>query len=116
MGGLRLPQGPSVGEATLALHLKAHGIGFIPQYRPDGCPRKWIWDICVPGFRLLIEVNGSIWRKGAHSTGKGLERDYAKANWATLAGWKTLSYSTGQVERGEAINDILVAIGSTEPV
>ena len=116
MGTLRLPKAPSIGEATLSLHLRAHGIHAEEQYRPEDCPRHWVWDFALPSFRLLIEVNGSIWKKGGHNTGKGLERDYAKSNWATLAGWRTLSYSTGQVERGEAIWDILVAIGSTEPV
>jgi very-short-patch-repair endonuclease len=115
MGGLRLPEAPSIGEATLEFHLKAHGIRYEAQYRPVDCRRRWVWDFAIPAFRLLIEVNGSIWRKGGHNTGKGLERDYEKSRWAVLNGWKPLSYSTGQVERGDAIADVLVAIGSTEP-
>ena len=116
MGGLRLPSGPSVGEATLEFHLKAHGIRYEAQYRPENCQRRWVWDFAIPTFRLLIEVQGSIWRKGAHNTGRGLERDYSKANWDTVNGWRCLSYSTGQVDRGDAISDVLVASGSTEAV
>lgn len=115
MSGVRLPQGPSIGEATLVLHLNAHGIRHEAQFRPAECERRWVWDVAIPAFRILVEVNGQIWRKGGHNSGHGLERDYQKANWAVLNGWRQLSYSTGQVERGEAINDILLAIGSTKP-
>ena len=40
-------------------------------------------------------------RKGAHSTGQGIRRDYEKCNLATLAGWRVLSFD-GKVGQGRA--------------
>lgn len=98
---------PSPGEAALALHLRVEGIPFEREVRlvPD---RRWRWDFVVQD--LAIEVQGGIWTRGGHSRGAGQERDFEKSNAAVKAGYRPLHYSTGMIESGMAIADILAAI------
>lgn len=105
---MKLPKAGSPGEEGLALHLRAYGIPF----EREAClvpGRKWRADFLLPG-KIVVEVQGAIWRQGAHARGGGLERDYAKNNALTLAGYRVLQYSTAQVERGDAIRDILLML------
>lgn len=93
----------SVGEETLALHLRAHKIPFEREVcLIDG--RKWRWDFVLNGF--AIEIQGGVWHKGAHSSGAGLLRDYRKANALTLLGGRCLFFTTEQVTSGEAIDTV----------
>ena len=72
--------------------------------------RKWRADYCwlvhhtgtVLGGRaefkgLIVEKNGGIWRKGGHSSGRGLLRDYEKANAAQLQGFLYLQFTPQQL-------------------
>lgn len=102
------PQAKSVGEETLALHLKAHRL----KYEREVClipGRKWRWDFLVDN--LAIEVQGQTWTKGAHSSGSGILRDCQKLNAAVLAGYRPLIFTTQMVVSGAAIDTILRAIG-----
>jgi hypothetical protein len=95
----------SVGEETLALHLRAHGIPFEREVKVcDG--RRWRLDFLVAGS-IAVEVNGGTWSGGRHSRGAGQASDYQKLNRCVLQGWKTLQYTTEQVLAGEAIDDVL---------
>ena len=72
------------------------------EYRaiPD---RRFRFDLAYPKIRLLIEVQGGIWRKGGHSTGKGISRDYEKNNLAVQNGWRVLYFTAEMIESGEAL-------------
>jgi len=63
-----------------------------------------------PHHRLLVEVQGGTYTKGAHSTGAGIARDYEKANLACLAGWRCLSFDGKAVKSGEAVEVIRQAL------
>jgi hypothetical protein len=105
------PKPLSTGEECLALHLRANGIDFDREVALI-TGRKYRWDFVLKGpLRICIELHGAIWKKGAHSSGSGLERDFNKANAAVLAGYYPLTFSTAQVERGLAIETIMKAIG-----
>ncbi len=52
--------------------------------------RRFRWDWAWPEHRLVLEVNGGIYRRGGHSTGTGILRDQTKLNCATLLGWRTI--------------------------
>ena len=52
--------------------------------------RRFRWDWAWPTHRLVLEVNGGVYRRGGHSTGTGIVRDQTKLNCATLLGWRTL--------------------------
>jgi very-short-patch-repair endonuclease len=96
-------------EALLELHLKAAKLDklFVREYAAVK-GRKFRWDFaCVkPDVRLLVEVQGGIWRKGGHTSGAGVTRDCAKLNAATLAGWRQLSFTGEMIESGQALRMI----------
>jgi very-short-patch-repair endonuclease len=101
----------SIGEATLAMHLKAKKI----EFQQEVClvpGRKYRWDFYLRQKDLAIEVSGQTWQKGGHSSGAGILRDYRKNNAAVVAGLKCLFFTTQQVESGEAIETIKQALGA----
>jgi hypothetical protein len=105
-----VPRPLSVGEETLAIHLAAYGIPFEREIRLIH-DRQLRWDFYLRQKDLAIEVSGSTWKKGAHSSGTGILRDYRKNNLAVLAGLKVLYFTTDQVTSGEAIDVVLTALG-----
>lgn len=91
------------------MHLTARGLRFEREYRaiPD---RKYRWDFALVPERILIEIQGAIYRGGAHTTVSGLRRDYSKLNAATLAGYRTLMFHGDQVRSGEAADTVQRAL------
>jgi hypothetical protein len=49
--------------------------------------RKFRLDIAFPAYKVGLEVQGGLWFKAAHSTGKGIKRDMEKRNLGILHGW-----------------------------
>ena len=100
----------SEGEATLAQHLKAHGVSFEQEFKfhPD---RKWRADFHIVGHKLLVEVEGGIWSGGRHTRGKGYQADMEKYNAAVGLGYRVLRFSTEQVKSGFAVNGINGLLG-----
>lgn len=97
----------SVGEETLALHLRAHGIPFEREYR-FAPPRRWRADFAHIDARLLIEVEGGTWQKvSRHKSGIGYAADCEKYNAATEQGWRVLRYTTEMVRAGDAVAQIV---------
>lgn len=68
--------------------------------------RKFAFDFCFSDYRLLIEIQGSIWVKGGHNTGSGLTRDYTKNNLATICGWDILYFTDRDIFNGSAIQQL----------
>lgn len=95
----------SVGEVTLATHLRGCKINFEQEYKfhPD---RKWRADFFITGTNILIEVEGGIWSGGRHTRGKGFIADMEKYNAAAILGFKVLRFDTQQVKSGLAIKQI----------
>ncbi|WEH92304.1 DUF559 domain-containing protein [Acinetobacter soli] len=95
----------SVGEVTLATHLRGCKINFEQEYRfhPE---RNWRADFLITGTKILIEVEGGIWSGGRHTRGKGFIADMEKYNAAAVMGFKVLRFDTQQVKSGLAIKQI----------
>lgn len=49
--------------------------------------RRFKFDYVNIAAKVAIELNGQIWHKGGHSTGKSLMRDYEKLNLAQQQGY-----------------------------
>ena len=97
-------------EAELALQIRALELPEpIREYQAIK-GRKFRFDFAWPGHKLLVEVNGGTYTKGAHSTGRGIARDYEKANLAVLQGWRVLSFDGKSVKSGEAVEVIRQAL------
>ena len=100
----------SEGEATLAQHLKAHGVSFEQEFK-FCVDRKWRADFHIVGHKLLVEVEGGIWSGGRHTRAKGYIGDMEKYNAAVGLGYRVLRFSTEQVKSGVAIKAIVDLVG-----
>ena len=108
-------------EEQLALQLKAAHIKFEREYRPWK-DRRFRFDFYISilqGIEIeascanefLIEVQGGIWRKGAHSSGTGITRDCEKFCLASIDGYLVMPVTTDQIKSGKALQWIEQAIG-----
>ena len=108
-------------EEQLALQLKAAHIEFKREFRPWE-DRRYRFDFCIPKAqwcgmsaslfnRFLIEVQGGIWQKGAHSSGIGITRDCEKFCLAAIDGYLVMPVTPDQIKSGKALQWIEQAIG-----
>lgn len=117
--GITLPKGARVGrtpkakannarfEDLLAFQIRSLGLPIPERQYPfaQSVERKFLADFAFPGYLLLVEVNGGIWRKGggAHSHPSNIERDIKKQQCAVLLGFNLLPVTTDEVTSGEAV-------------
>lgn len=85
--------------------LKRHGLpAAVPEHRIiPGRKFAWDWAWPAPEHRLTLEVQGSIWTKGAHARGWGIQRDMTKNNLAVAAGWRCLYVTPQQLCSAETM-------------
>jgi len=90
-------------EDLFSFQLDAAGLtGYVREFA--AIPgRKFRFDFCFREERLLIEINGGTYSKGAHGRGVGINRDYEKHNLAVINNWRVLSFDTKQVKSGAAL-------------
>lgn len=108
----KLPPAKSVGEETLALHLRLEGIPFMREYRFDRT-RKWRADFLVIGRgEYLVEIDGGnrLVVKGKAVGYHGSSEDYEKGNEAAILGWRVLRFTPAMVKSGKAIDTIKRAL------
>lgn len=112
---------PSELERALAFQIRAKGLPK-PVTEFQAIPgRKLRWDFAWlnldgpnwQGMGLLLEIQGSIWKKGGHNTGTGMLRDMEKNNLAVLEGWRVLYVAPEHITSGEAIRWIEEALRQT---
>lgn len=72
--------------------------------------RKWRTDFAWPEEKILLEVEGGIWRKnhlgqwaGAHSFPANILRDIEKQNAAALMGYSYLRVTKDMIKDGTAV-------------
>jgi very-short-patch-repair endonuclease len=118
MRALRLKAAPSLEanrfEALLGFQISACGLPKPQEQVVFATGRKFAADFGWPEFKLLVEVQGGIWRKGggAHSHPNNILRDIEKLQLAVLNGWSLFPVTTDEVKRGEAVKLIEVALKS----
>ena len=55
------------------------------------CPgRRWRFDYALPTYRIALEVEGGVWRRGRHTRPEGFLKDIEKYNTAAVMGWRVL--------------------------
>lgn len=69
--------------------------------------RKWRFDYAWPTAKYLgrpvaVEIEGGIWTRGRHTTGRGYLADLEKYNEAARLGWFVLRFTPTQLRKGEA--------------
>lgn len=97
----------SLGEETLALHLKAMKIPFEREFRFHPV-RMWRFDFLIGN--IACEVEGATYSNGRHNRGSGFTEDCIKYNEAAIMGFKVLRFTTDMVTSGEAIDTIKRAL------
>lgn len=100
---------------TFGLLCRAHGLPEPVREYVFAPPRKFRADWAWPLEKVIVEQNGGIWRKGGHSSGRGLLRDYEKLNLAQVLGWRYLVYTPAQLSSGEAIEDLQAVFRAARP-
>jgi very-short-patch-repair endonuclease len=101
-------------EALLAMSLKAAAAaGAVPAFAreylfADSIGRAFRADFAFPSVRLLVEVQGGVWRRGggAHSHPSNILRDIDKARTAARLGWYVCPVTTDEVKSGAALEAI----------
>lgn len=97
-------------EAELALQIRALELPEpIREYQAIK-GRKFRFDFAWVDARLLVEVNGGTYTKGAHSTGQGIARDYEKIRLGQDCGWKVYPFDGKAIKSGEAVEIIRKAL------
>lgn len=108
-GQAKTPKAPSEGEQVMALHLRAKNIPFVTEFKFCN-DRRWRSDFHLTGTKILIEIEGGTWSGGRHTRGKGYQDDCEKYSWAAAHGWIVLRFTTGQVKKGFALENIKTAL------
>lgn len=101
----------SAPEALLEMHLRASKIGgWVREHRFAAPDRQFRLDFAWVPERLGVEVDGGIWVKGRHGTGKGMTRDCEKYSEAAARGWRIIRVTPDQVKQGKALEWIRRAL------
>lgn len=105
-----IPKTLSAGEETFALHCQVEHLSPVREHKfhPE---RKWRFDFFFPERKLAVEIEGGV--GGRHQRIGGFTKDCDKYNAATLMGIAVLRYTTSMVISGQAIDDVLKALGIT---
>ncbi len=90
----------------------SHGI---PRPEPEfrfSSLRRWRFDWAWPDPKhmLALEVEGGIWTGGRHTRGAGFLKDMDKYNAATVLGWRLLRCTPKQLESGETMKLVRLAL------
>ena len=101
-------------EESFATQLKQHSLPEPTREFPFALMRrrKFRFDFAWIEERVAVEIQGATFRKGAHSSGTGLARDFEKNNLAMLLGWKVFYFDSKMVQDGRAVNTICEAFGN----
>lgn len=65
--------------------------------------RKFRFDFAWPVLLFAVEVDGNVYHTSRHTTGAGYSRDCEKFALATIEGYRVIRVTTGQVNKGQAI-------------
>ncbi len=72
----------------------------------DGHECDFVW----PGERIIVEVQGGTWTRGAHTRGAGYATDRMRANRYQIDGWMVLEFTTDQVRDLSALGVVRDAL------
>lgn len=101
-------------EEALAFQIRADGLP-VPEREFVAIPgRRFRFDFGWPdpAYKLLCEVQGGVFIKGAHSTGVGITRDAEKAALAAVHGYRLIPVTAQHIKSGMALKWIREALWS----
>lgn len=101
---------PSTLEILFYNQLKDEQLPVPVHEHPFASNRKWRFDFAWPDKMLAVEIEGGTWTQGRHSRPKGFSDDCQKYNHAALLGWRVLRYTGDMVRKGEAVDQVRIAL------
>lgn len=81
--------------------------------------KRYKADFAHPESRLLIEVDGCVWKPGAHNSGPGRIRDCRKDALAVMSGWRVIRLAGEEMittEWVQAIGESILGVLSATSV
>lgn len=99
------------------LFLAALDDGGIPRPVAEYCfcsARKWRFDFAWINDRVALEVQGGIFRRGRHTQGAALLKEWEKLNTAACLGWRVLYCQPDDLLRLVTIDTIREALAWKE--
>lgn len=76
---------------------------FARSEQPKIRTSRWRCDFVFPDQQVMVEIDGGIWIKGAHSHPQDIIRNMSKGNDAILLGFAVLHFTPTEVKSGHAI-------------
>jgi len=76
---------------------------FTNSQHPNSASRKWRADCVFPDYKLICEIDGGIWIRGAHGHPTDIIRNMTKQNDAMLLGFTVLRFTPAEVRSGHAV-------------
>jgi very-short-patch-repair endonuclease len=76
--------------------------------------RRWRFDAAFPEHKIAVEIDGGVWTQGRHTRGSGFMRDQEKTNAAALLGWRVFRFVPSQLDTGEVMATLEIALGLRE--
>ena len=74
----------------------------VPEYQfAKSMGRKFRSDAAFMNEKVLLEFQGSVWKRGGHSTGTGITRDCEKFCIAATLGWRVMPVTYDQLNSGK---------------
>lgn len=64
---------------------------------------RWAFDFCFPEYKLIVEIDGGIWSRGAHGHPIDLVRNMHKRNDAAHAGFHVIAFSPDEVKKAKRL-------------
>jgi len=108
---VKIPRELSELEETFALQLRSNFIVYEREYK-FYLGRDWRVDFRILEYtgkptNILVDMNGGTWMsKSGHNTGKGISRDYEKANAAQLLGFIYLQFTGKELDNLVALDTV----------
>lgn len=101
-------------EEELAFSMRAQRLPRFERqyYFAKELGRRFAADFAWPKYKLLVEVQGGIWRPGggAHSHPLDIERDVERQQYVAILRWTVLPVLPKEVRNGHAVELILMVL------
>lgn len=95
-GGGKAAQFPLFFQAVRPYFQISEKMKPMPEWK-FSAERKFRFDYAWPSMMVALEIDGGIWSKGGHTSGKGKSRDCEKDFLAACEGWKVIRWTTEMV-------------------
>lgn len=92
-------------DITARILASQTGVAWVAEYKFHPV-RKWRFDYACVQFKIAIEIEGGVWKRGRHTRALGFIGDMEKYNEAVILGWSLLRFTPQQMNKSESYETI----------